>query len=544
MGRAGRLIALSASGLLALAGPAFAGSYDVVSCGAAPAGANNAWTASTNAPANLAAGSACPPADAYSGLYGYDTLGSPSPGAGSRMEWTFTAPAGTLITRWRYDRYLGKYEDEAWSVYGRSGDGTVFDTCDFALPQDQCSVGAPGPGQGGFRDVQGLATNELVFGFRCDTAPGFTCATGATIHQVWAALYSSTVTLEEGSLPAVGAPVGDLVAGGWRRGSQAVSFTASDGVGIRETGVYVDGQALAGSTVTRTCDYTFPVPCTNPVGAVDHVVDTTQLADGERLLEVAAVDAAGNVRRGAPVSVDIDNNAPALGMTGPVGASSGPSVGVSWSGSDAGGSGIAGYDVEVSVDGGEFQPWLAGTTSTSATYAGTPGRRYRFRARASDVSGLLSGWAVSGEVAVNEPRPGGTPTAGSSESGPPPDRTGAQAPAGGAGSAPPGEGIGAPAATPRIPRLRVRAGWRGDRRLSVAGAISRAATGSVVATYAVRAGGRPRRASERLPVRSGRFRGSLSLPRPMRGARGGLLTIRYPGDAAHRPRSIRLRLRP
>jgi hypothetical protein len=61
---------------------------------------------------------------------------------------------------------------------------------------------------------------------------------------------------------------------------------------------------------------------------------------------------------------------------------------VSWAGSDdAGGSGVAGFDVYVAVDGGAFNLWLNATTNTSATYTGSPGHTYEFFSVAHDNVG-------------------------------------------------------------------------------------------------------------------------------------------------------------
>ncbi len=61
---------------------------------------------------------------------------------------------------------------------------------------------------------------------------------------------------------------------------------------------------------------------------------------------------------------------------------------VSWAGSDdAGGSGIASYDVYVSDNGGPFVPWLTGTAQTSATYHGAYGHKYAFYSIATDNVG-------------------------------------------------------------------------------------------------------------------------------------------------------------
>ncbi len=60
---------------------------------------------------------------------------------------------------------------------------------------------------------------------------------------------------------------------------------------------------------------------------------------------------------------------------------------VHWSGHDFNGSGIAGYDIYVSKDGGDFLPWLVGTTDTSASYVGQVGSTYAFFSAATDQVG-------------------------------------------------------------------------------------------------------------------------------------------------------------
>jgi hypothetical protein len=61
---------------------------------------------------------------------------------------------------------------------------------------------------------------------------------------------------------------------------------------------------------------------------------------------------------------------------------------VSWSGSDgSNGSGIASYDVYVSIDNGRVKPWLTGTTLTQATYPGQDGHSYGFYSVATDRAG-------------------------------------------------------------------------------------------------------------------------------------------------------------
>lgn len=55
-------------------------------------------------------------------------------------------------------------------------------------------------------------------------------------------------------------------------------------------------------------------------------------------------------------------------------------------------SGIASYDVQVSIGGGAWQPWRSATTATSDVWLGTDGTGYAFRVRARDGKGNLSLW--------------------------------------------------------------------------------------------------------------------------------------------------------
>lgn len=80
---------------------------------------------------------------------------------------------------------------------------------------------------------------------------------------------------------------------------------------------------------------------------------------------------------------------------------------VSWSGIDPGGSGLDYYDVQVRVDNGAWQTWLAGTTVTEAEYSnGENGRFYQFRARGVDNVGNEEAFgAAEAETTVDAQAP-------------------------------------------------------------------------------------------------------------------------------------------
>jgi RHS repeat-associated protein len=64
-----------------------------------------------------------------------------------------------------------------------------------------------------------------------------------------------------------------------------------------------------------------------------------------------------------------------------------PNFNVSWTGDDAGGSGVRSYDVFVSINAAPFVVWLLNTIETSAIYQGDPGRAYAFYSVATDNVG-------------------------------------------------------------------------------------------------------------------------------------------------------------
>jgi RHS repeat-associated protein len=84
-----------------------------------------------------------------------------------------------------------------------------------------------------------------------------------------------------------------------------------------------------------------------------------------------------------------------------------PETEVSWSGTDdTNGSGVAAYDVYVSVDDGEFQLWLQGTTDTSMRWIGEAGRTYQFYSVAIDNVGHREDVPDSADAATRITLPG------------------------------------------------------------------------------------------------------------------------------------------
>ena len=78
-----------------------------------------------------------------------------------------------------------------------------------------------------------------------------------------------------------------------------------------------------------------------------------------------------------------------------------PSIVVTWSGWDGiGGSGIASYDVYVSVDGGQYTLWQFRTNETSAIYSGERGHTYAFYSIATDKAGNVEPGPIEPDIQV------------------------------------------------------------------------------------------------------------------------------------------------
>jgi len=70
---------------------------------------------------------------------------------------------------------------------------------------------------------------------------------------------------------------------------------------------------------------------------------------------------------------------------------------VTWAGTDVG-SGVAGYDVYVAENGGQFTLWKEATTATSALFIGKPATRYDFLSIAHDAVGNIENSKTTAEA--------------------------------------------------------------------------------------------------------------------------------------------------
>src|SRR2546423_345836 len=276
-------VAIISAGVLAapFVSAAHAGVYEVRACDAAD-GINNSWVAHTNADW-MAAYTQCPTGgNQDAGLVARSTMPSQPTGTsqGVVAQMLFTAPAGASIVSLRAS-YRFSRTDATWEAALSNG--------------QQVLRGCPAGGA----NSCGIAVSDEDFGIPpssviyIDAFCAFgSCPFGAGAGAS-ARLYSAIVRVSDDSPPSVGSASGSLWSDGWKRGSQDVSFDASDNVGIRETNVYLDGQAVR--QMAKPCDYTQTAPC--PQGGATFAIDTRTASDGAHTLALEAVDTAGKGAR-------------------------------------------------------------------------------------------------------------------------------------------------------------------------------------------------------------------------------------------------------
>lgn len=121
------------------------------------------------------------------------------------------------------------------------------------------------------------------------------------------ATYFAEATVVDQSPPGVTiAQDNALTQGAWVGGIQAVSYSASDNVGIKSAQAVINGSGR--EIQGRACNYAQPIPCTNDPGSIQ--MRTQDIGEGTQSLRVQAVDAANNAASSDAITVRIDNTAP------------------------------------------------------------------------------------------------------------------------------------------------------------------------------------------------------------------------------------------
>jgi hypothetical protein len=324
-------VALAAA--LVLPAGAQAGTYDVVSCNAPGAnGRNNslgysAWSFNSQ----------------YSGVVGgwYESDASCVDGLIARSrtvdgtvakwltgaQWAFDAPAGTEIvafSSWRFGEARDSSPDDPNTPFTDEGDHWRTDvidhtgqpvggqgggeTCTHPANVPFCQIGAPG----GVRADHRLVTSALRWRVVCGGDIGDCPTSYGGYPLATIVVYGTKITLQDNSAPTASL-AGPLLAPGWRRPGDAISYSASDNSGIRSATL---AAGTAEATDARSCDFTYAVPCSDASGRPLRF--SAPLPDGQYPIRLTVTDAAGNPRVvEAPISVD--GTAPAADLRRPRG---------------------------------------------------------------------------------------------------------------------------------------------------------------------------------------------------------------------------------
>ncbi len=203
----------------------------------------------------------------------------------------------------------------------------------------------------------------------------------------------------------------------------------SNGLEVQVQAAFNPQTGLATWTFTSIDPTTGDVPIDPSVGFLP---PDDAAGDGEGFVSYSIQPAAGDVT-GTPINAQatvvfdtnaplntasivntIDTSIPTSSVASLPATTTSPSFTVSWSGNDGSGSGIATYDIFVSDNGGAFQPFLTGTTATSAAFTGQVGHTYSFFSVATSNVGLVQSTPAAAQatttVVTSSPSPSPTPT--------------------------------------------------------------------------------------------------------------------------------------
>lgn len=283
-------------------------------CGSLAGNQNHLFTPSVS-DARLSAYTACP-TDGNGRFVGVAALANVNVGTApffSLATQSFVAPEGTSIRRahvkaegraWNGDwasvlqASTDRFASNTWNLSGCAPNPGSVNGCVSALGNVDQNYEIPGAT--GIRAVAG-----------CGNLAG--CSTFSTgswpFSRSYYFIHEFDVTLDDFSVPAVTATGGGLASGRWLRGTQSLTFNATDNSGIRRTRFWVDDLGVIRND-ERDCDYTFAVPCSNLAGG-GYELDTTRLSDGVHHVAADALDATDSNWSNTYQAIWVDNDAPA-----------------------------------------------------------------------------------------------------------------------------------------------------------------------------------------------------------------------------------------
>ena len=428
------LFALACGGVFGCAA-AYAGGWTLASCKApdgSPAPSEGWSTAATGSPGPYSGDSnTCEAGGALSALDSGAGIQSPYSGP----EWVFTAPAGSTIAGGQVTASLTAPHGQAWigtptSAYDSAD---VIANCQYNQP-----CGSSGTINGTFAITHTGGSRLFAIAVCVGAYEGATScpAEGGTDAEV--SVSSAEIELTNSATPAGKELAGTLLSSSAARGSEELTFNASDpeGPGIYRVLVQADGKTLYEGTPDNNGGWCVPVgegagglifehlqPCRQNE-SIALPIDTTGLPDGTHALKVSVEDAAGNTAVVYDATLATENapedvSAPVLVGSGQaqVGTTLSSEPG-EWAAPEGAGSISYAYQWQACNDTGEACQPIAGAQSATYTPApGDVGETLRLAVTASDADGQTTGMsAPSAAVQAPSGSLGALPGPGSSSS--------------------------------------------------------------------------------------------------------------------------------
>ena len=236
--------------------------------------------------------------------------------------------------------------------------------------------------QGGNQNIQATMTSfgalmtSGFFGFQ------LVCGKPTCTQYAYADLGGITLYVRETAGPTFAAPTGLWRASGWVRGSWPVSVSSDSPSGVCSLSATING-SLVGQQVDVHQDTTRWHQCA--VSPIGQTIDTTHYGQGPLPLTLFASDAAG-VPASQTDTVYIDNQQPAVILSGPTDAPSTAGTQYVTATASAGPSGVAG--ISCSLDGAPAQWFAASTAQVAVSGIGTHQVQCTAENTAADSAGV------------------------------------------------------------------------------------------------------------------------------------------------------------
>lgn len=248
------------------------------------------------------------------------------PGAG--VFWTYTAPAGTIISTAHLNIYGAVYYDDNGASMGVViYRGAKAYDADHVLDQCQrwagCSFLNLDASLNGTLINYNVNSPVFISSIECGSGVGAGCQGG---YRGESTVTGGYFNLQDNAAPIAGVPSGTAIGDPVLKGTETLAVPITDvGVGITDVEIKIGNSTVlprqpldtnGGRCVPLEGGYIYPQPCKTSISASLNV-DTTKTGDGTQPLTMTVWDAAGNPTTAVSRNVTIDNVPPPSALRPP-----------------------------------------------------------------------------------------------------------------------------------------------------------------------------------------------------------------------------------